>query len=141
MSLAKSADEGHFAAVREHFDQTPPGQVEMDLALARACCNGRLEIAGFLIDQGADPNGQYRTPEGNFDYGPIILASCEFLNVEGIRFLVDRGANPAGNLPDSKFQQVCTPLEMVEKSYQEDEAARRDCMELLTTAMGKSAMS
>ncbi|MBK36938.1 MAG: hypothetical protein CME26_15590 [Gemmatimonadetes bacterium] len=67
---------------------------DLTLALARAACYSRFEVADALIERGADPSGDY--PGGNF--GPILLAACEFLNPDGIRYLVEQGARV--NIPE-----------------------------------------
>ena len=133
-SLARAADQGAVSDVESILNSSNPDQADLDLALARACCSGHLDVARLLVEHGADPNGQYRTPEGNFDYGPVILASCEFLCVAGVQFLLEQGANPNGNIPDSGHFQACTPLEMVDQTYQQDDEARQKCRDLLAAA-------
>ena len=136
-SLPKAADDGDIDAVGLHLENGQASQANKDLALARACCSGHTEIAELLFEHGADPNGQYQTAPGEFRYGPIILASCEFLNPVGVKWLLDNGANPNGNPPDSKHFQSNTPLEMVRDTYVTNEENRIRCIELLVAAGGR----
>lgn len=133
-SLPKAADIGDLEAVIAQQDSGSATQAEQDLALARACCQGHFRIADLLVNGGADPNGQYETAPGVFDYGPILLASCEFLNPQGVEYLLKHGANPNGNAVGSGCFQVKTPLEMVRDSYQTSEDDRKRCTELLINA-------
>jgi len=132
--LPSAADKGDLKTVRNLMKAADPSQTDKDLALGRACCAGHFEVAQFLVENGADPNGQYQTKDGRFEYGPIILASCEFLNAEGVKFLLDCGANPNGNPPDSQHMQSCTPLEMVNSTYAKNEEGKRRCIDLLIAA-------
>ncbi len=67
---------------------TPPNaQHILDLALAWACLNRRFEIAGFLLDHGADINTNWSTHEP-----ASILHECAIQgNFEAAQFLLDRG--------------------------------------------------
>ena len=133
-ALAKAADQGEHEVVLKILRESRSSQPELDLALARACCNGHLEVAETLVKGGADPNGQYETADGEPEYGPVILASCEFLCAEGLKFLLGHGAHPQGNHPESGRFQACTPLEMVRSTYVENDEARRQCLDLLQDA-------
>lgn len=99
--LVRAADQGNLDSFQSLLGESPVSQSELDLSRARACCNGHLEIARLLVERGADPNGQYPTAEEEPDYGPAILASCEFLCFEGVKFLLEQGASPHGNPPES----------------------------------------
>ncbi|MEM1084842.1 MAG: hypothetical protein AAGI48_12090 [Verrucomicrobiota bacterium] len=132
--LVKSANRGDRERVLELLGASEHVKAELDLALARACCSDHLEVAEVLLQHGADPNGQYETAEDEPDYGPIILASCEFLCGGGVAFLLRHGADPNGNPPESGRPQACTPLEMVRNSYMKNEDARDECERLLLEA-------
>ena len=132
--LPKAADEGNLKSVKLLLDAGESSQADLDLALGRACCSGHYDIAELVLAHGADPNGQYETSQGKFEYGPIILASCEFLNPEGVKWLLDHGANAQGNSPDSGFFQCATPLQMVYDTYVEHEENKQKCIDLLTIA-------
>ena len=135
--LPKAADEGNLESGISCLDSEQFSQADLDLALGRACCSGHYNIAELLLARGADPNGQYETASGKFEYGPIILASCEFLNPDGVKWLLDRGANPEGNPPESGHFQCMTPLQMVHDTYVEHEANKQKCIELLNAAGAK----
>ena len=135
--LPKAADAGNIDAVELLLDAGEFSQADLDLALGRACCSGHYNIAELVLAHGADPNGQYETAPGKFEYGPIILASCEFLNPDGVKWLLDHGANPEGHSPDSGLFQCTTPLQMVHDTYVEHEAHKQRCSELLKAAGAK----
>ncbi|MFT7619974.1 MAG: ankyrin repeat protein [Planctomycetota bacterium] len=130
--LPDAANQGDLKLVSDLLG-VPHPQYDMDLALARACCSGFFDVAQALIDAGADPNGQY-SPDGTFEYGPIILASCELLRADGIKFLLSNGADPRGNSSDSNFPQCHSPLEMIAASYSKGEEKKAACLELLKAA-------
>ena len=132
--LPKAADEGNLDAVKSLLVAKQFSRADLDLALGRACCSGHYDVAEVVLSHGADPNGQYETASGKFEYGPIILASCEFLNPDGVKWLLDHGANPNGNAPDSGHFQCTTPLQMVHETYVEHEANQQKCIELLKAA-------
>ena len=131
--LISAVEQGNLEVTKELFSTGTFSQVEKDLALGRACCYGQLDVASFLVEQGADPNGRYMDGESD-DYGPVILASCEFLKAEGVLFLLDQGANPNGYPPDSTHTQCCTPLEMVNNTYAKNEEGKRRCIDGLIAA-------
>src|SRR3954451_5452297 len=82
-ALPRAANAGDFAAVRAIIESGNFTQHDLDLALARSL--SRLEIAQYLVEHGADVNGEYG---GN--YGPIILAACESPNPQTLKFLINR---------------------------------------------------
>jgi hypothetical protein len=106
-------------------------QEDLTLALARAACYSRFDLADELIARGADVNGDYPTTG---DYGPILLAACEFLNADAIAFLIERGAqvDPPGR--DTKFPQQNTPLRMVLGTYERRPDRRHRCLDVLIDA-------
>ena len=87
----------------------------------------RFEVADALIERGADPSGDY--PGGNF--GPILLAACEFLNPDGIRYLVEQGARV--NIPERDTAYTpCNPrLKMVLGTYDRRTDRRHACLDVL----------
>lgn len=128
--LATAADTGDLPTAMSLL-QIGLSQADKDMALARACCQSHFEIAELLLTNGADPNGQYESEPGRFEYGPIILASCEFLNADGIKWLIEHGADPNGNSADSEHFQCLTPLAMVKETYVDDQKRRQTCVDLL----------
>ncbi len=135
--VPQAANDGDLSTVRTALQQNDVPQASKDLALARACCSSHFEIARLLVEHGANPNGQYESAAGKFEYGPIILAPCEFLNAEGVKWLLDKGADPNGNPLDSEHFQACTPLEMVRDTYMTDDEARERCRQLLLASGAK----
>ena len=135
--LPAAANDGDIKAVETYLAEGRASQTDKDLALGRACCSGHLNIAGLLLEHGADPNGQYETAPGEFKYGPIILASCEFLNAAAVKWLLDHGADPNGNPPGSEHFQSLSPLEMVRDTYSKNTENRQDCIDLLVAAGGR----
>ena len=132
--LPKAANQGDCSRVERLLNVGPASQSDLDLALARACCMGHLDVAQLLYDHGANPNGPYPADDGSYNYGSILLASCEFLNVDGITFLLARGADPNGHPPESGLSQTHSPLSMVQETYEADEARRQQCRQLLLDA-------
>lgn len=135
-TLPTSANDGDIDSVKNQLADGHVSQADKDLALGRACCMSRLRIADLLLEHGADPNGQYETAPSEFKYGPIILASCEFLNPAGLKWLLDNGADPNGNPPNSEHFQCLTPLEMVRDTYSKNTENRQACIDLLVAAGG-----
>ena len=111
--LPEAANRNDLATVRRILEQGQFTQHDLDLALARATLRfrERREIAELLIEHGADPNGQYGS-----NFGPIILAPCEFLDAEGIQFLIKHGAQVDFEPVQTKYGPV-TPMSAVLSSY------------------------
>ncbi len=69
------------------------------------------------------------------DYGPVILASCEFLNPDGVRFLLDHGASP--NLDPAFSKDIfASPLRMVFGTYVRS-PHKHEIVEMLVTSGAK----
>ena len=88
-------------------------QHDLDLALARAVLNfsQRHEIAQILLEQGADPDGQY-----GYNYGPIVFVTGECLDPEGLEFLIGAGADVTFGPIATKYGMQC-PLAYFLGSY------------------------
>lgn len=126
-NIPKAATAGDFERVRRLVDEGRFTQHDLDLGLARAT-HQHLDIAQYLVDHGADVNGEY-----GGGYGPILLASCEGANLAGIRFLLERGADPDSD-PDrrTKYANHNTPMRMLLGSYMRvDPATKHAAIDLL----------
>jgi Ankyrin repeats (3 copies) len=79
---------GNDSGVRANLGGGPAtAQQILDVALAWACMNRRLEIASFLLDHGADINTRWSTHEP-----ASILHECALHNnYEAAKFLIDHG--------------------------------------------------
>jgi ankyrin repeat protein len=88
--LPAAANRSDLDAVRQILSDGPFTQHDLDLALARAVLRfrERRAIAEVLIEQGADPDGQYGS-----NYGPIVFVTGECLDPDGLQFLIDHGAD------------------------------------------------
>ena len=134
--LPTAANNGDTESVRTLLVDQQVSQADKDLALGRACCMSHLRIADLLIEHGADPNGQYESAPNEFKYGPIILASCEFLNPIGLKWLLENGADANGYPSNSGHFQCLTPLEMVRDTYSPNTENKQACIDLLVAAGG-----
>lgn len=113
-ALVRAAVAGDFNGLRRRIEAGDFVRHDLDFALARLHGDpGRM--GEYLIEQGADPDGEY-----GLGYGPIILAHCEGLNVEGIRFLLEHGADAN---PDQ--DRKTTPMRMALGSYDRSGGDRR----------------
>lgn len=117
-SLVRAAVAHDFDGVRRRVESGDFVQHDLDFALARLHGDpGRM--GEYLIQLGADPDGEY-----GLNYGPIILAHCEGLNVEGIRFLLEHGADPNTETKRQASHPI-TPMRMALSSYEREAAAAR----------------
>ena len=61
----------------------------LDYALAWACVNGRLDVAGYLVERGADVNAPWSTHEP-----ASVLHHCAWRDLQdAARFLLRHGAD------------------------------------------------
>ncbi len=131
-----ASNRGDLSEVKRLINSYNFAKGELDLPLGRATCNMRggkeaefRACAEYLIDQGADVNGEYGD-----NYGPIILGSCEFQNPVGLKYLIDHGATV--NVPEriTKYPATNTPLNMVLGTYSRKTTEKHHCLDLLIEA-------
>jgi peptide-methionine (S)-S-oxide reductase len=103
-ALPAAANAGDLARVRELLAAGDFTQHGLDLALARAVIRfaDRAPIARLLVDHGADPDGQYGA-----EYGPIVFATGEALDVDGLQFLIDAGCDVTAPPIATKYGVQC----------------------------------
>ena len=134
--LFGASNRGDIEEVRKLINSYHFEKSELNLPLSRATCNMSGERADdyracsdYLIDRGADVNGEC----GN-DYGPIILASCEFLNPEGLQYLIDRGALVQTAERVTRYPATNTPMKMVLGTYDRRPDRKHRCLDILIEA-------
>lgn len=103
-ALPAAANAGDLARVRELLATRDFTQHDLDLALARAVIRfaERAPIARLLVENGADPDGQYGA-----SYGPIVFATGEALDVDGLEFLIDHGCDVTAPPVETKYGVQC----------------------------------
>jgi ankyrin repeat protein len=103
-ALPAAANAGDLARVRAVLATGDFTQHDLDLALARAVIRfaERAPIARLLVDHGADPDGQYGA-----EYGPIVFATGEALDVDGLQFLIDAGCDVGAPPIATKYGMQC----------------------------------
>jgi ankyrin repeat protein len=103
-ALPAAANAGDLARVRALLATGDLTQHDLDLALARAVIRfaERAPIARLLVEHGADPDGQYGA-----EYGPIVLATGEALDVGGLQFLLDAGCDVTAGPVETKYGRQC----------------------------------
>ena len=87
---------GDLSAVKTYLDH----HIDKDLAggLALACMNQHQEVAGYLIDLGADINAEWSLHEP----ATILHHLAFFGKLEMVKFLIERGADPT--IEDFRYQ-------------------------------------
>ena len=102
--LPKAANRNDIGAVRAILDSGEFTQHDLDQALARSVLRfkERSEIAHLLLENGADPDGQYGS-----NYGPIVFVTGECLDVGGLQFLIDHGADVTFPPVKTKYGNHC----------------------------------
>jgi hypothetical protein len=92
--LPYAAGIGDFARVRRWFEDSPgspPTQEVLDRAFAWAVLNRHLEIADFLLEQGADINTRW----GSHEPASVLHELVFRESYESMQFLIDRGIDLA----------------------------------------------
>jgi hypothetical protein len=92
------------------------GADDVQYAFDRACLQGQLETARWLVTQGAKP-----TPG-------IVMGPCETLNADGLRFLLDMGAT----FDDGQGDPLA-PIALLLQTYSRGPRGKHDCLELLAS--------
>lgn len=87
-TLFLAASSGDLESVRENLPEE--NSFILNQALAQAAALGHFEVADLLVQNGADPNGEF-----NSLYGTVLFPACEYMNPEGIQYLLQKEANPA----------------------------------------------
>jgi ankyrin repeat protein len=126
--LPAAANRNDLNAVQQILRDGPFTQHDLDLALARSILrfNERRAIAELLIDNGADPDGQYGS-----NYGPIIFVTGECLDPNGLQFLIDHGADAAFPPVPTKYGGA-TPMSHTLGTYLRGQNNRKHrCIEIL----------
>jgi hypothetical protein len=127
--LPAAANRNDLDSVIRILKDGPFTQHDLDLALARAVLrfSERRPIAEWLVDAGADPDGQYGS-----NYGPIIFVTGECLDPEGLQFLIDRGADVTFPPIATKYGGA-TPMSHVLGTYLRGQNERKHrCIEILS---------
>lgn len=103
-ALPAAANENDISRVREMLARGEFTHHDLDLGLARAVLRfaEREPIARLLLEHGADPDGQYGA-----DYGPIVLATGEALDVAGLTFLLEAGCDAKAPPVATKYGDQC----------------------------------
>jgi hypothetical protein len=105
--LPKAARARDVALVKSILISGQFTQHDLDAALAHAAWYGgdapdvlrvRKELFDLLLDQGADPDGQYGSA-----YGPIVLGTGECLSPDGLQWLLDAGCDVSFAPIDTKY--------------------------------------
>ncbi|MEM8495082.1 MAG: hypothetical protein AAF916_00685 [Planctomycetota bacterium] len=120
LKLPEFVKAGDFEGLRAKVEAGDFIQHELDHAWARACADNdpgpawvRREMAAYLYNHGADPDGEYG---GN--YGPLLLGACEGAEADTIERMLVFGADPNTD-PDrvTKYPAHNTPMRMLLNSY------------------------
>ncbi len=130
--LPEAANNGDIEKARFVLDAGNFTQHDLDLALARSTCTltqhpERRPLAKLLLERGANPNGLYRE-----DYGPIVLAACECIDLEGLSFLIDAGADVSFAPFKTKDVANVSPMNLLFGTYVRGRnVAKHACIDLL----------
>lgn len=86
--LPHAAAMGDLHRVKRWLDESPaPAQSTLDLALAWSVINNRFDVAGFLLDRGADINTRWSSHEP----ASILHELVWHRNYDAMQFVIDRG--------------------------------------------------
>jgi ankyrin repeat protein len=126
--LPAAANRNDLDAVRRILRDGPFTQHDLDLALARSVLrfSERRAIAELLIENGADPDGQYGS-----NYGPIVFVTGEAIDLDGLQFLVEHGADVTFPLVATKYGGA-TPMSYTLGTYLRGQNDRKHrCIQIL----------
>ena len=154
--LAHAAGMGNLARVKQWFDSagvvrnlddqypyndpdarshlqwdTPTAQQVLDVALAFAVINRHFDVAGFLLERGADINTTWNSHEPASILHHLVFED----NYESMRFLIDRGIDMT--IKDYRWNSHCTGLGALRQERSEDGSVAGGC----GTAAGTETMS
>ena len=126
--LPAAANRNDLLEVRAILEKGPFTQYDLDLALARSVLafRERREIAEFLIEHGADPDGQYGS-----NYGPIALVTGECLDPDGLEFLISKGADVAFPPMNTKYGKASMMISVLGTYQRGSNEAKHRCINIL----------
>lgn len=117
--LPKAARAGDTATVGRLMRENDFTQHDLDQSLAHALWYGddaawpdHRILADFLLDHGADPDGQY----GSGGYGPIVFGTGECLRPLALEYLIAAGTDVSFGPVQTKYGQQC-PLSYALGTY------------------------
>jgi peptide-methionine (S)-S-oxide reductase len=133
--LPKAVRARDMALVRRILESGAFTQHDLDAGLAHAAWYGgddpavlaqRKALFDLLLEQGADPDGQYGS-----NYGPIVFGTGECLDVHGLRWLLEAGADLTFPPLETKYGRQC-PMGAILGAYARgSNAAKHAYIELL----------
>lgn len=132
-AMPKAARARDYAQVKRQLAAGEFTPLSLDRTLAHVLWYGndsswpaRREMADLLLEQGADPNGQY-----GGEYGPIIFGAAECLQPDALEYLISAGADVSAAPVDTKYGRQCVLSHVLGNYVRGQNARKHRCLEIL----------